>query len=214
MPLIPQDKSYHNFADLTRIWGVPHFYDVVSNIPFIPVGLWGLAETKRTDWRCFFVGSVLTGIGSSYYHLDPHNETLVWDRLPMTICFMAMLSAVCKDYGQTYVKLLPCLLFGIGSVAFWAKYDELLPYALVQFGSLVWLFVLLTQFKSPYKSTLHLWQAFGCYGAAKLFEAFDKPINHMLFGLVSGHTLKHLAAALGFVFVIFHLQMEEGHTKT
>ena len=38
--------------------------------------------------------------------------------------------------------------------------------------------------------------ALGWYALAKVFEAFDAPI-YALGGVVSGHTLKHLAAAAG-----------------
>lgn len=210
MPLIPQDKSYHNFADQSKVFGIPHFYDVVSNIPFIPIGLWGLTVANRVDWLSFFSGCVAVGAGSSYYHWNPNNDTLVWDRLPMTVCFMSMLSAICQDYGLTFMRLVPCQLFGVASIAIWAKYDELLPYAIVQFGSVLALFCLLALCNSPYKTNSYLWLAFACYGASKLFESYDRPINDLLGGLVSGHTLKHLVSALAFVFVINHLQNEYG----
>jgi hypothetical protein len=213
MPLISQDKSYHDFADQSRVWGIPHFYDVVTNIPFLFVGIYGLFVTKRNDWRCFFIGFILTAFGSSYYHLDPHNETLVWDRLPMTISFMSLLSAMCQDYKQDWVKLYPCLVVGISSVIFWALFDELLFYGVVQFGSILWILALLVHMRSPYFTRVYLVSAFLCYTFAKLFEMQDKNIYHLTFRIVSGHNLKHLSAALGGVFIILHLYEENNRPK-
>ena len=39
-----------------------------------------------------FLGILLTGFGSAYYHLDPTISTLFWDRLPMAVSFMAILA--------------------------------------------------------------------------------------------------------------------------
>jgi hypothetical protein len=42
-PRVPQPQSYHHFADQRGWIGVPRFGDVVSNVPFALIGLWGLA---------------------------------------------------------------------------------------------------------------------------------------------------------------------------
>src|SRR3990172_102797 len=34
--------NYHNFADQRALWGVSNFWNVVSNLPFLLVALWGL----------------------------------------------------------------------------------------------------------------------------------------------------------------------------
>ena len=62
------------------------------------------------------------GLGSSWYHLDPSNETLLWDRLPISTAFMAFLSAVFAerlDRRAGIVALLPLIAFGIFSVLYW-----------------------------------------------------------------------------------------------
>jgi hypothetical protein len=206
MPLIPQDKSYHDFADKSVRYGIPHFGDVITNIPFFFVGLYGLTVTTRPDYRCFFIGFILTAFGSAYYHLNPHNPTLVFDRLPMSIALMAMFSAICADYGVKWVKLYPSVLFGIASVLYWAKFDELVPYAIVQFGSLLYNVFLLLMKRSPYESRLYLFLAFGAYSMAKVTEMADKKVSALLNHTVTGHNLKHLFAALGGVFLIMHLK--------
>src|SRR6516162_11899469 len=110
LPPIPQDQNYHVFADDRTILGVPNFLNVASNLPFVLVGVLGLALLFRRDavrsdgpirssaewWPLLvlFTGVLLTGFGSSYYHLDPDNERLVWDRLPMTIAFMGFFAGM------------------------------------------------------------------------------------------------------------------------
>src|SRR5499427_8859447 len=88
LPRIPQPASYHNFADHRSWLGIPNFGDVVSNLPFALVGIWGLValftpgRINLTDSReCWpyvvmFASLVLTACGSGYYHLTPNNARL------------------------------------------------------------------------------------------------------------------------------------------
>lgn len=84
---IPQPQSYHAFSDTKMIFGIPNFFNVYSNIFFLIVGLLGIRFCIHQDfigtknaWLVFFVGVALVSVGSSYYHWNPNNETLVWDR--------------------------------------------------------------------------------------------------------------------------------------
>ena len=89
LPPIPQDQNYHDFADQRTLLGIPHFWNVVSNIPFIVIGAVGLWPLRRSPAIVIlFLGILLTGFGSAYYHLDPDDSTLFWDRLPMAVSFM------------------------------------------------------------------------------------------------------------------------------
>ncbi len=213
VPAIPQDPGYHQFADQRTLLGIPNFWDVVSNLPFVLVGMVGLARLARgcppgglspllIHYRVFFVGVLLTGLGSIYYHLDPDNVTLVWDRLPMTIAFMAFFSALVGESLSLRAGrqlLLPLLLLGMASVIYWhvseaAGHGDLRPYLLVQFLPVLLTPYLLAFAPSPFTSKRQLWYLTGCYLLAKLLELTD----HFWFnlgGVLSGHTLKHLAAA-------------------
>ena len=93
---IHQPAGYHDFADQSLVWGVPHFCDVTSNLGFAIAALWGwlrLAPVRghpdlRHGWagyRLFLAGLFLTALGSSWYHLAPDNAGLVWDRLPIAL---------------------------------------------------------------------------------------------------------------------------------
>lgn len=156
-PPIPQSLDYHNFADQRSFVGVPNFLDVVSNLPFLIVGIWGLlvvaspkyagsfiTSGERWPYVVFFLGVALTCFGSSYYHLHPTNGRLVWDRLPMTLGFMGILSATVAERinVKVGVRLLPLLVAaGVLSVLYWSWTEahgqgDLRPYFLVQFGSL------------------------------------------------------------------------------
>jgi hypothetical protein len=104
LPPIVQDLAYHHFADQRVIFGVPRFFDVITNLPFLTVGIAGLQFSfrggisgARYSWTAFFAGVALIGIGSAYYHTDPTDRTLVWDRLPMTIGFMGILASVLSE---------------------------------------------------------------------------------------------------------------------
>jgi hypothetical protein len=100
-PPIPQALSFHHFADDRALWGIPNFGNVTSNLPFLIVAIIGLVTVVRSTappairatYALLFVGVLLTGLGSAYYHWNPNNDTLVWDRIPMTIVFMSLLAA-------------------------------------------------------------------------------------------------------------------------
>jgi hypothetical protein len=214
-PAIPQDPAYHEFADRRTYLGVANFWNVVTNLPFLWVGLTGLRELRReapggippeqaTGYRVFFAGIALVGPGSAYYHLAPDNATLLWDRLPMTIAFMAFFAVIVGEYisrpwGR---KLLwPLVLAGTASVFYWqaterAGHGDLRPYALIQFLPMLLVPLILLMFRSSCNVTGYLWAVLAAYLAAKAAEFLDEPIFRVLDPL-SGHAFKHLLAAFG-----------------
>lgn len=214
VPPISQDPAYHNFADTRGFWGIPNFADVVSNLPFLFVGIAGLRELSgnvprgclpecRTAFRIFFGSVAMVAAGSGYYHWNPTNASLVWDRLPMAISFMAFFAVILGEsltVAITRRALLPLVFLGMVSVVYWAWTEQqgagdLRLYALVQFLPMLLMPLLLLTSRSPFQSNRWLWLAFAAYGSAKLLEFFDVQVLELLG--VSGHTLKHLAAALG-----------------
>ena len=215
VPAIPQSEAYHNFADKRTIFCINNCWDVLSNIPFILVGIAGLVFTIKKilqrdgpliylPYAIFFAGVFLTGFGSSYYHLDPTNSTLVWDRLPMTISFMAFFSAIISERMSKRIGhrlLLPLLFLGAGSILYWIWTEglgigDLRIYALVQFIPITFIPIIILLFPSKYTRGNDLFYVLGFYGLSKLFEALDTQIFALFGGIVSGHTLKHIAAAV------------------
>ena len=228
LPRIPQPQEYHMFADQRGFLGFPHFGDVVSNLAFAVIGLWGLVFLLRSNseqipkhfldsrerWPFLFVfaGMLLTALGSSYYHLHPDNASLVWDRLPMTIVFMSLVAAVIAERIslRAGLWLLPILLpIGLSSVLQWYWSEvrgagDLRFYAAVQVYSILVLLIALS-FPPRYTRGSDLAVVVGFYALAKVLEILDKPI----FGvghIVSGHTLKHLAAAAAGYWILRMLQ--------
>jgi len=228
LPRIPQPQEYHLFADQRGFLGLPHIGDVVSNLAFVAIGLWGLVFLLRLNWEQIpkhflnrrerwpylfvFAGTLLTGFGSWYYHLHPSNASLVWDRLPMTIAFMSLVAAVIAERIslRAGLWLLPILLLiGLSSVLQWYMSEvrgagDLRFYAAVQAYSVLVLLIALF-FPPRYTRGLDLAVVVGFYALAKVLEILDRQIfaaGH----IVSGHTLKHLAAAVGGYWILRMLQ--------
>jgi len=223
---VAQDLAYHLFADRRSMFGIPNFLDVISNLPFAIVGAAGLyfvsrdaaIPSNRLAWHIFFVGVFLTAFGSGYYHLAPGNDTLVWDRLPMTIAFMSFVAIVAGEYlSEALAKrlLLPLLVAGAASVFYWAHTEalgrgDLRAYALVQFLPmlLIPMVVLLYRDRSDLGPYVGLMIVF--YIAAKLLEFFDAAV-FAAGGIVSGHSLKHVFAAMAPAGLLYGLRQRRYH---
>ncbi|NJD07819.1 MAG: alkaline phytoceramidase [Methylococcaceae bacterium] len=212
-PRIPQDPAYHAFADSGPWWSIPNFSNVVSNLGFVLAGIAGLKtlpdapgklQELELHYRIFFAGVLLTGLGSAYYHGSPDNGTLVWDRLPMTVAFVPLFTLVIGEHLDTRLAdrlLAPLLAIGAGSVGYWYWSEsqglgDLRPYALVQFLPMLLIPLILLLFPSRFDSTRPLWALIGWYALAKLLESFDRQILDLT-GVIGGHPLKHVAAAIG-----------------
>jgi hypothetical protein len=228
LPPIPQPLAYHNFADQRAWLGIPNFGDVVSNLPFAIVGVWGLIflftphagkfADPRERWLyvVMFAGLILTAFGSAYYHLAPGNARLVWDRIPIMIVFMALLAAVIGErVGMgAGLWLFPVLqAAGVGSVLLWRAgelhgHGDLRFYAAVQvYAILVLLLVLL--FPPKYTRGSDFAVVVGFYVLAKILEEADRQVFALGGGVVSGHTLKHLAAAAAGYWILRMLKKRE-----
>jgi len=137
---------------------------------------------------------------SGYYHLNPNNHTLVWDRLPMTIAFMSLFSIIISEFiDQRKGKLLlyPFLVIGIGSVLFWQWSDDLRFYALVQFLPIILMPLIIFNYSSKFTKTSGYWWLLLAYVLAKFFEFYDSQVFNLFAGVISGHSIKHIVAALG-----------------
>ncbi len=218
---IPQDLSYHEFADRRSFIGVPNFWNVVSNIPFLLVGGAGLYYLRsknrpgllpdlHTAYLAFFVGVFLTAFGSAYYHYAPGNNTLVWDRLPMTLGFMGLTTIIIGEHISLPAAkrlLTPLLFIGAASVAYWALTEargsgDLRPYAIVQFLPMLLIPLILLMYRSVFSNVNFFWFVIALYVLSKLFEYFDYGVYE--FGkLISGHSLKHGVAAIAPLVILY-----------
>ncbi len=229
IPPIPQDPAFHLFADIRTCLGILNFGNTVSNAAFALVGAWGLwtvlgptgqkiFQTKKESWPyiIFFIGVALVSIGSAYYHWAPNNERLFWDRLPMTVAFMGFFTAFITDRlnrPSAISWMLPTLVvLGAASLIYWSiteadGHGDLRFYGFVQFFPIILLPIVLILFpKGHYTSGLYLLWVILWYGSAMGLEQLDHWIYDLSRGAISGHTIKHLLAAVAAFVVIRMLQ--------
>ena len=210
LPRIRQDPSIHQYADQRSWLGVPFTLDVLSNLPFVVAGAAGFARLRGCDlsrprwiWAVLFLGIALTGFGSAYYHWQPNNDTLVWDRLPMTIVFTAFFAAmICERINEQAGRWLLPLLLAVGFLSVWSWHrselsgaSDLRLYGLVQFLPMLMISAMMLLFPPRYMRNRDLWLIFSWYALALVFQVTDAPVYKFL-GFVSGHTLKHLCAGV------------------
>jgi len=224
-PPVPEPAMYRSFVDGRELAGIPYFWNVVSNLPLLFVGAWGAYAVARADQHAFvspaekwayglcFGAVALAGVGSTYFHLAPDAERLMWDRLPIALGFMALLAGVIGDRlgAQASLRALgPLLVAGAASVFYWRwsmlrGSENIVPYAIVQYGALSAI-MMHGALRSRYTRRLDLFVVAAIYGAAKLAEMLDGAI-YALGGIVSGHTLKHVLAAVAVAWLVRMLQL-------
>ena len=213
---IPQDIQYHVFADRRTLGGVGHFWNVVSNLPFLMVGIFGLLRLPRlscpetrSGYGLMCMAVALVGLGSAYYHSAPANSTLLWDRLPMTVAFMAFLSLLLGERvirtHQPY-RLWLLVAIGMASALYWYWTEslgrgDLRPYVLVQFLPVGMIPLILALYPQRYLDNRLLLAAFGLYFAAKVLEYLDATVMDAI-GFMSGHAIKHVVAAIAVLCII------------
>uniref|UniRef100_A0A914Y417 Alkaline ceramidase n=1 Tax=Panagrolaimus superbus TaxID=310955 RepID=A0A914Y417_9BILA len=216
IPKFAQMTSYHDFADNRKVVGIPYFFNVISNLPFIWVGLQGMNllssgtltgidSTEKRLFNVFFYFVFFGGIGSAFYHLIPNNFTLLFDRLPITAAGMSLLSAIIADRiskSLGHQLLFPLLLFGILSTLYW-EFSELIgagdirAYAFAQFLPAILIPLILAKMPKSYSGTHYLWNLVLCFGIARFGEFADGLFYMLSFHLISGHVVKHLALSWG-----------------
>jgi len=223
---LPED--YHNFADQRSVFLIPNFLDVVSNVPFAVLGIYGfcyLARKKRgpnprdfiakLPFLGFFLAIIFVMLGSGYYHWAPADGPLLYDRVPIVIAFMCLFSGFLSDRLNSVSFVLwgiPCLivlsLCSLGWDLFHAgKGGDLRFYLFVQVCPIVILPIICRLYPHGRLTTeKHLWQMIGWYVLAKFFEYFDPQIFSLTLETLSGHTLKHLAASMAVLSVICMLK--------
>ncbi|OGA74836.1 MAG: hypothetical protein A3G81_16605 [Betaproteobacteria bacterium RIFCSPLOWO2_12_FULL_65_14] len=227
MPPLPEPRAFRSLVDERAFLGIANFLNVVSNAPLLLVGAWGLyfvargrpdafaGPAEKRPYALLFLAVALTSFGSTYYHLAPGDDTgLMWDRLPMSVGFMALLSAVVVE--RVSVKaglglLIPLSVIGAATVVYWrwsilSGVENILPYALVQYGGIAAIVAIALLFPSRYTRANDLFGAVAIYALAKLAEVLDAQI-YALGEIVSGHTLKHLIAALALWWLVRMLKL-------
>lgn len=216
---IPQDPAYHQFADRRVMLGFPNLVNVASNLLFLIFGMIGTAfcvgprkPTAYVSWATVFMGGILISLGSGYYHWAPDSTTLVWDRLPMTVAFVGLFAALVGEHVNERIEcevLVPALVIGVASVAWWHYTDDLRFYVWVQAAPLVAIPIMVAMFPGKYTHRKYLLYGLGFYVLAKLAEVADRELFSLTSNAVSGHSLKHILAAFSFLCVYLMLKRRE-----
>ena len=197
---------------------IPHFGDVMSNIVIFAGGLFGIFLLQQSNdndgvdnvsrkWQLdvclpiLFYSTIAISVGSTYYHWNPHDASLVFDRLPMTLAFVSIFCFMLEEYipnnsrlGQSL--LTPLLLLGIFSVLYWRWMDDLRLYALVQFLPLIIIAGLLVCYQPKHGGAFQHTLALICYALAKICEDLDYTIFARTNKRISGHSMKHVLAGI------------------
>jgi hypothetical protein len=220
-PRIPQPLSYHNFADKRVFLEIPNFFDVSSNILFLLAGISGFYKTFTQKIRLvniregkyfygLFINLCLVALGSIYYHLNPNNFTLVFDRIPIALIlvffFEIMIFERISQRASTYL-LTPLLIFAFFSVIYWYYTElgvrgDLRLYAFLHIFIIILSIIIFFLYKPVYTNNYYLSLALILFLTSKIVEFFDYQIFFVSKQLISGHTLKHVFAALAAHFLI------------
>jgi hypothetical protein len=207
-----QPQDYHLFADTAPLGGVPNALNVLSNLAFLAAGIWGLAVVLspratiaftepwlRGPWTLFFAAIAATALGSTLYHWNPDDATLFWDRLPMTVAFTALATAVLAervDSGAASRLFVPLVAAGLAAIVAWRITGDLRPYIALQASAILVVLATVLFFAGRPGERGWMIGLLAGYGAALVFEIFDHEVKAVL-GFTGGHPLKHLAAAAG-----------------
>jgi hypothetical protein len=130
----------------------------------------------------------------------------------MTIGFAGLFSIIIGEFISVQAGrriLIPLLLIGYASVEYWAfteslEAGDLRPYAVVQFLPMLLIAIILVTRKPTIGATKYYWIMLLFYVIAKIFEQLDD-IVYAAGGLLSGHSIKHLFAALTPATVLYAL---------
>jgi len=209
-PALPQPPQHHDFADQRALWGLPYAVDVLTNLPFAVAGLlggwllWrvpsgGISNMQRAMAMLFFAGLALTAAGSTWYHLRPDDAGLAIDRFAMAVAFAGLLglAAAGRVSERAGAALgVAVLLLAPAAVQAWAVTGNVLPWAMVQFGGIA-LALWFACLRSVHGAlSVHWFAVLVAYGVAKVLEVNDHAIYELTGQWLSGHSAKHVVAAL------------------
>jgi hypothetical protein len=220
---ISQPQEYHDFADDREILGVPNALDVMSNLAIIYPGVVGLAFIHESRNRSqvsedeisiqitLFSGMILTFAGSVWFHLDPTDSTMLWDRLGMSVVIGSCISLLIHDMWDRNLAAkihLPIIIASIVSVLWWPVFDDLRVYFIVKHHPFILFPIFLLCGRRIYDKVSGYYWALSMFLLATIFEFADQQIFEIT-GIISGHTLKHIAAGIGLWFLMVMIRDRE-----
>ncbi len=204
----------HEFAGSDTRWSIPAALLVLSHLPLLPIGMWGLWRVSRLPaheplkllWGTFFVCQMLATVGGQVYHWAPSNATFIWDQVPKSAaCALFALAFLGERIDRRFgspvavlcgvmASLLGCIwwlyslhVWGAGDLRplFWL---ELSPLALVAAGAWTLKGDLLLSRADWLRSQFS-------FAVAQTVDWADVWIYETTQGWISGHAVRHLALA-------------------
>ncbi|XP_018446743.1 uncharacterized protein LOC108818307 isoform X2 [Raphanus sativus] len=188
-PKVPLHSfRHHVFADKRNFMGVPNTLNVMTNFPFLIIGVLGFVlcvggsffnislKGEIWGWTLFYASVSSLAFGSAYYHLKPDDNTIVWDTLPFfgresggeSRIELPRLASVHFISQRCLRQLIPCLAIPIMTVLLPPKYTH----------SRFWLL------------------ATAAHSVSKIEGLADSKIYNANGYIISGHSLGHLCSAL------------------
>ncbi len=217
---IADPPSYFDFVDKRSFLGIDNTFDVISNLGFLVIAIYGfllIRKNKKLSKEYLIMGLILssaillTFVGSSYFHLLPNPQRLFWDRLPMTLIFGAMISLLIMDRIDRSIGVIVASILiplsALSAIGWHLGWFTLRPYIVLQLGSLVFVFLIALLRPKGLISNSAVWWSLGFYSLAKILEAFDIQVFELT-SAVSGHSLKHLVAAVALIHFLSFLRIK------
>ena len=232
-----------SLSDVRTLMGLPNAIDVLSNLPFLLAGIWGLLLLHRVERRhdhhpgharclahdelpgsaldcawLFFAGLLLVAAASAFYHLQPADMLrLAGDRAAMAVTFAAVRGrAVAARVSQRPYWPAACITLAAGflAVAVFHETGNVAPWVVVQFGGIalvLWMATMRPVRGGTRPLHLKLGWIIAAYGLAKVLEMADGALYELTQHVISGHSLKHVAAALAALPVVSALDRLSRH---
>lgn len=221
----------HHFADEGWWLGVNNGTNVLSHLPLVPIGIWGLWRVSRLPlheplrwiWGWFFVCQMLATLGGMFYHLAPGDAAFIWDQVPKSaacslfaFAFLAeRIDRRCGNAAAIALALIAALLAGI-----WWLYSlhhdgvgdlrpliwlEMLPVLLVATGAWTLSGHLLSR-QDWMRSQIS-------FAVAQTVDWADREVFEWTHQVIGGHSVRHLALAACVGWVAYRLGQETASTK-
>lgn len=210
-PRIPHSPTHHIFADMRNILGVPNTLNVLTMYPYLLIGVPGFVfclsgscfgislKGEVCGWVLFYTGIATAAFGSAYYHLKPDDDRVIWDRLPLMISTVSLLSNLVIERVDERVGiscLISLLMLVFVSAAFERTFDDLRLFIIFHFIPCFAIPILVFSFPPKYTHSVYWFWATGFYFLSRFNSLADKKLYSIDRYIISGHSLEHLCLAM------------------
>ncbi|KAK7831216.1 hypothetical protein CFP56_027569 [Quercus suber] len=191
--------------------GVPNTLNVITNFPFLVVGVLGFVLCLQRNffniilrgelwgWALFYAGTAGVAFGSAYYHLKPDDNRVMWDTFPMMIAYSSLFSSfIVERMGEKIglSSLFALISFAFLSTAYGIKYNDLRLCMAFQLIPSVAIPGMMYVFRPKYTHSRYWLFAAGIHVLAKFEGVADRKIYRVNRYIISGHSLEHLCLAM------------------